>query len=249
MSRSETDSAGTAGKPGQAIRLRDLRFTWPGRTAFRMEVPDLRVARGEKVFLLGESGSGKSTLLSLICGINAPQRGEVEVDGTALGHLSAAARDRFRAERIGVIFQMFNLLPYASPLENILLPLSFARARRARVDDPRAEALRLTGALGLDPQLVCGARAAELSIGQQQRVAAARALIGGPALIIADEPTSALDTARQGDFLDLLMQQAEAEGATLLMVSHDARLATRFDRVLDLSQVAITSREAEEARA
>lgn len=236
-------AGGTSGQAEQAIRLRDLQFSWSGRTSFRMEVPDLRVARGEKVFLLGESGSGKSTLLSLICGINAPQRGTVEVDGTALGSLSAAARDRFRAERIGVIFQMFNLLPYASPLENILLPLSFAKARRARVADPRAEALRLTAGLGLDADLVCGARASELSIGQQQRVAAARALIGGPALIVADEPTSALDAARQGDFLDLLMQQTEAEGATLLMVSHDARLAERFDRVMDLSQVVLTSRE------
>ncbi|WP_010138885.1 ABC transporter ATP-binding protein [Oceanicola sp. S124] len=233
-----------AGGRPEAIRLETLRFAWPGRTSFRLEVPEFRVGRGEKVFLLGESGTGKSTLLSLICGINAPDRGSVMVDGTALADLSAPARDRFRAERIGVIFQMFNLLPYASPLENILLPLSFAPDRRRRVTDPRAEALRLTGALGLQDDLVTGARAAELSIGQQQRVAAARALIGAPALIVADEPTSALDTARQGAFLDLLMTQAEAQGATLLMVSHDARLSGRFDRVLDLSEIAMTTRGA-----
>ncbi|MGI3163234.1 ABC transporter ATP-binding protein [Pseudooceanicola sp. 200-1SW] len=226
----------------QAITLRDVAFTWPGRAPFTLRVPAFDLARGERLFLLGESGSGKSTLLSLICGINLAHQGRVEVGGTDLSALSAPARDRFRAEHIGVIFQMFNLLPYATPLENVLLPLSFARARRRQLADPRAEALRLTTALGLDEALVTQARAAELSIGQQQRVAAARALIGAPSLIIADEPTSALDAARQGAFLDLLMTQAEAAGASLLMVSHDARLADRFDRVLDLAQIATTER-------
>jgi len=204
----------------------------------------LTVASGEKLFLLGESGSGKSTLLSLICGIAQPQRGTVHVNGVELSGLSGAKRDRFRANHIGVIFQMFNLLPYASPLENILLTLAFAPERRKALKDPKAEALRLTGALGLDEDLVCNARASELSIGQQQRVAAARALIGSPRLIIADEPTSALDAATQSAFIDLLMQQVEAANATLLMVSHDARLATQFDRVLDLSDIATTDRSA-----
>ncbi len=222
--------------PTSAIELRDLAFAWPGRTGFSLEVPRFEVAAGEKLFLLGESGSGKSTLLSLICGIAVPQRGAVVVDGEDLARLSSARRDRFRANRIGVIFQMFNLLPYATALENILLPLAFAPERR--LPDPRAEALRLTGALGLDEALVTRARAAELSIGQQQRVAAARALIGGPRLVIADEPTSALDASAQGAFLDLLMGQVAAAGATLMMVSHDARLAERFDRVLDISQIA-----------
>ncbi len=219
-----------------AIELRDLAFAWPGRTGFALDVPEFEVAAGEKLFLLGESGSGKSTLLSLICGIALPQRGAVAVDGVDLVRLPGARRDRFRANRIGVIFQMFNLLPYATALENILLPLAFAPERR--VPDPRGEALRLTGALGLEDALVTRARAAELSIGQQQRVAAARALIGGPKLVIADEPTSALDASAQGAFIDLLMGQVEAVGATLLMVSHDARLAERFDRVLDISQIA-----------
>ncbi len=222
--------------PTSAIELRDLAFVWPGRTGFSLHVPAFEVAAGEKLFLLGESGSGKSTLLSLICGIAVPQRGAVAVDGLDLTRLSGAKRDRFRANRIGVIFQMFNLLPYATALENILLPLAFAPERR--VPEPRAEALRLTGALGLDETLVTRARAAELSIGQQQRVAAARALIGGPRLVIADEPTSALDASAQGAFIDLLMGQVEAAGATLMMVSHDARLAERFDRVLDISEIA-----------
>jgi len=225
-----------------SIDIKGLRFSWRGRTSFSLAVPDLTVAAGEKLFLLGESGTGKSTLLSLICGITTPSEGRLVLDGTNLPDLSASARDRFRAEHIGVIFQMFNLLPYASPLENILLPLAFAPNRKSRVANQRAEALRLTSALGLDETLVTSAGTTELSIGQQQRVAAARALIGGPKLIVADEPTSALDATSQAAFVDLLMTQAEAAGATLLMVSHDARLANRFDRRLDLADVAQATR-------
>lgn len=227
-----------------AVRLRGLEFAWPGRTGFALRVADFNVAVGEKVFLFGASGSGKSTLLSLICGVAQPQRGSIEVDGVDLAALNGPSRDRFRANRIGVIFQMFNLLPHASPLENILLALTFAPERRRRISDPTAEALRLTRELGLDPDLVQNARATELSIGQQQRVAAARALIGKPGLVIADEPTSALDAAAQQAFVDLLMRQADEVGATLLMVSHDRRLETSFDRALDLSEIATgTQRE------
>ncbi|SMP00515.1 ABC transporter ATP-binding protein [Shimia sagamensis] len=227
-----------------AIELKDVAFTWQGRTQFTLSVPNLDVVEGEKLFLLGQSGTGKSTLLSLICGITQPQRGTVVVDGVDLAALRPSARDRLRAERIGVIFQMFNLLPYASPLENILLQLSFAPERRKRLGNAQDEALRLTAALGLDDQLVLNAQTTELSIGQQQRVAAARALIGRPQLIIADEPTSALDANSQTAFLDLLMAQAEEAGATLVMVSHDARLANSFDRTLDLADIASTKRRA-----
>lgn len=222
-----------------ALSLTGVRFAWPGRDGFGIEVPELRVARGERVFLHGPSGSGKSTLLGLICGIAAAQAGRVEVDGVDLGALRPAARDRFRAERIGVVFQMFNLLPYASAVENVLLPLRFAPARRARVGrGAQAEALRLTSALGLPEKLALSAPAAELSVGQQQRAAAARALIGSPGLIVADEPTSALDADAQGAFLDLLFGQAAEAGATLLLVSHDAGLAPRFDRAVSLPEVA-----------
>ncbi len=227
-----------------AIGLHEVFFAWPGRTGFSLDVAELSVAAGEKLFLHGASGSGKSTLLSLICGVALPQRGRVEVDGVDLARLSGPERDRFRADRIGVIFQMFNLLPYASALENILLPLAFAPDRRAKLDDARTEALRLTTALGLEPELVAQARAAELSIGQQQRVAAARALIGGPRLVMADEPTSALDAAAQGAFIDLLITHVEEAGATLLMVSHDTRLAPHFDHVLDLAEIANVKRGA-----
>ena len=223
--------------PGPALRVEDAAFRWPGRGGFALNVRRLVLAPGERVLLLGESGSGKSTLLSLVCGIVVPHSGRVSVVGTDLGTLRPAARDRLRAERIGVVFQQFNLLPHATALDNVLLPLSFAPERRARVADPKAEALRLTGALGLPDEAVVRGRAARLSVGQQQRVAVARALIGAPALIVADEPTSALDAASQGRFLDLLMDRCAEAGSTLLMVSHDARLAARFDRAVELADL------------
>lgn len=222
-----------------AIRVRDARYAWPGRGGFGLRIGSFEVARGERLFLHGPSGSGKSTLLALVCGIAAPDEGLVEVDGAELSALPASARDRFRAERIGVVFQMFNLLPYATALENVLLPLRFAPKRRARLGGgARDEALRLTGALGLPERLVARAPSAELSVGQQQRVAVARALIGAPSLIVADEPTSSLDADAQTTFLDLLFAQVRDVGATLLMVSHDPRLAARFDRSVALSDIA-----------
>jgi putative ABC transport system ATP-binding protein len=142
---------------------------------------------------------------------------------------------------------MFNLLPYASALDNVLLPLSFAPGRRARAtkEHPaRAEAARVLAALGIDGALAARGIAANLSVGQQQRVAAARALIGAPEIIVADEPTSALDTETQKRFLDLLFGQADAAGATLLMVSHDERLAARFGRAVRLDDVVALDAEA-----
>jgi putative ABC transport system ATP-binding protein len=227
-----------------ALALDTVGFRWAGRMAFGLSVPEFRIAKGARVLLLGESGSGKSTLLSLICGINAPDAGSIRVDGTEMSAMRAAARDRFRAEHIGIVFQQFNLLPYASPLDNILLPLRFAPARRARVGDARAAALTLTDALGLPRKAMTVATADRLSVGQQQRVAVARALIGAPALIVADEPTSALDAASQANFLDLLFTQCAAAGSTLLMVSHDERLGTRFDRSVRMTDIATVTREA-----
>jgi putative ABC transport system ATP-binding protein len=197
----------------------------------------------ERVLLIGPSGSGKSTFLSLLCGILTPQSGRIEVLGTDLAQLSASARDGYRAEHFGIIFQMFNLLPYGTVIDNVLLPLNFAPARRRRVlarGAPEQEAARLLKRLGLAPEVVRGRSAADLSVGQQQRVAAARALIGAPELLVADEPTSALDRDRQAAFLELLFAEIAEAGAALIMVSHDESLAPRFDRVLRLDKIATT---------
>lgn len=204
-------------------------------------MPDLALERSETVLLLGESGSGKSTLLSLICGTITADAGRVSVAGTDIATLSAGQRDRFRAEQIGLIFQQFNLLPFATVQDNILLPLKFAPERRKRLNDLAASAKQLCLDLGL-PDGVMSTKAGALSVGQQQRVAAARALIGMPPLIIADEPTSALDASTQETFLDMLFAQSRAHGTTVLMVSHDARLSSQFDRVIHMSDVAQTER-------
>ena len=198
---------------------------------------------GESVLLLGESGSGKSTLLSLICGTILPDAGQVMVAGTNLSSLSAAGRDRFRGEHIGVIFQQFNLLPFGTVADNILLPLRFAPDRRARAGDPQAAVAELCDALRL-PAALLPARAATLSVGQQQRVAVARALIGEPPVVIADEPTSSLDAGSQAAFLDLLFDQIAKNGSSLLMVSHDPRLGDRFDRVVRMEDIATVERHA-----
>ena len=227
------------------IRMSDVRFVWPGRDAFSLAVDAFSLPAAKRILLIGPSGSGKSTFLSLICGIVAPQTGKIDILGTDITKLAASARDGFRAEHFGIIFQIFNLLPYGTVIDNVLLPLSFAPMRRKRATTKgRAEdeAVRLLTCLGLEPHLTRGPSAANLSVGQQQRVAAARALIGSPEIIVADEPTSALDRNRQAAFLDLLFTQVSDAGATLIMVSHDETLAGRFDEVMRLETIAISGR-------
>ncbi|WP_240484766.1 ATP-binding cassette domain-containing protein [Pseudoponticoccus marisrubri] len=223
--------------------MTDVTFRWPGRPGFALTVPAFAMAKGDAVMIVGDSGSGKSTLLSLICGTLRAASGSLHVAGTDLGRLSAAERDRFRADRIGVIFQQFNLLPYGSVRDNILLPLVFSPKRRGRATDVDAEVLRLCTAMGLEPEVI-GMSAGRLSVGQQQRVAVARALIGQPELVVADEPTSALDQRAQTGFLDLLFEQMQVAGSSLLLVSHDTRLGRRFDRVERIEEIALTERKA-----
>ena len=191
---------------------------------------------GEKILLLGESGSGKSTLLSLICATLLADSGTVVIGGTEIKTLSGWARDRFRAEQIGVIFQQFNLLPFGSVSDNILLPLRFAPIRRRNCNDAPRKVVELCKDLGL-PDNVETTKAANLSVGQQQRVAVARALIGQPPILIADEPTSSLDEANQDNFLEVLFEHVRAYNSTLLMVSHNPRLSEGFDRVLHMSEI------------
>ena len=219
------------------LKLRKVFFRWPGRSSFSLNLADLTVSYGEKLLLLGASGTGKSTLLSVISGTLLPDQGSVEIAKTEITNLSASARDRFRAEQLGVIFQQFNLLPFGSVADNILLPLRFAPIRRNRVKDAKSEVARLCAALGL-PVDIGREKASSLSVGQQQRVAVARALIGHPPLIIADEPTSALDINSQDAFLDLLFTQAQTQGTSIVMVSHDERLGPRFDRILHMEEIA-----------
>lgn len=196
---------------------------------------------GERLFVQGASGSGKSTLLSLLAGVVVPQQGSVNVLGEPLHALAPPRRDRFRADHLGYIFQQFNLVPYLTVLENVTLPCRFSRLRRARVKHPDEEARRLLEHLGLSSDELIERPVTALSVGQQQRVAAARALMGSPQLIIADEPTSALDADNRESFIQLLFKECAREGSTLLFVSHDRTLAPLFDRTVTLKQGQLTS--------
>jgi len=218
------------------IELQNLRYRWQGQTRDTLAIANLHVAQGEHLFIKGASGSGKTTLLNLLAGILTPTSGSLTILGQALHGMGSSARDRFRADHMGVIFQQFNLLPYLSVLENVQLPCHFSARRKRQVGDIRATAYRLLDHLGMDANLR-ERSVTELSVGQQQRVAVARALIGSPELLIADEPTSALDTDTRDGFLDLLFQEAQAQGSTIVFVSHDPHIASHFPRVVDLREV------------
>lgn len=233
--------------PPALIDLRNLGFAWPGQPEL-LDIPSFQLQPGESLFLKGPSGSGKTTLLGLLGGVHQPDRGFVQLLGTDLATLSPGARDRFRVDHTGYIFQQFNLLPFLPVLENVMLPCRFSasRALRARQRHGSVEqaAARLLAQLGIRSELL-QRKAGALSIGQQQRVAAARALIGQPELVIADEPTSALDTDSRESFLRLLFAECREAGASLLFVSHDQSLAPLFDRSLSLADLNRASSAAE----
>jgi putative ABC transport system ATP-binding protein len=242
---SPADSVHPADADG-VVELSNARFSWQPESEPVIDIATLRIAPGERVFLRGPSGSGKSTLLSLLAGVITPQRGSVKVLGQDVGALSGPARDRFRADHVGFIFQMFNLIPYLSVLENVCLPCGFSQRRKGNAERAgggvNAEALRLLEHLDMTRDGLLQRAVTELSVGQQQRVAAARALIGAPELVIADEPTSALDADRRLAFIDLLFAECEREKAALIFVSHDASLAALFDRAIELGTVNQTHR-------
>lgn len=219
-----------------AIALEQLTFGWKKDQPL-LNIASLKVMRGERLFLQGASGSGKSTLLNLIGGVLEPNAGAVHLLDVSVQALSKTQRDAFRADHIGFVFQMFNLLPYLNVLENVTLPCRFSvnRGDRAVLKDGSVDdsARRLLDHLELGGELL-RRPVTDLSMGQQQRVAVARALIGAPEILIADEPTSALDVDNRDRFLQLLLQECEAQDTTLMFVSHDPTLHSHFDRVVDL---------------
>ncbi|HCB42695.1 MAG TPA: methionine ABC transporter ATP-binding protein [Pseudomonas sp.] len=222
------------------LQVTDLQFAWPGQPVL-LDIPAFSLQAGERLFLKGPSGSGKTTLLGLLGGVHQPQQGAISLLGQSLRQLSSLRRDRFRADHTGYLFQQFNLLPYLSVLDNVTLPCRFSALRRERAlrQQPTLDtaAEHLLRELGLSDATLHQRSAGALSIGQQQRVAAARALIGSPELVIADEPTSALDADSRDAFLKLLFDECEQMGSSLLFVSHDTSLATRFDRALSLAEL------------
>lgn len=218
------------------LSIEDLRFRWPKASADCLVINRFELQRGEATFLRGPSGCGKSTLLSLVAGVLTANLGTVRLLGHDWRQLSSSRRDQFRADHVGYIFQQFNLLPYLSILDNVLLACRFSARRTRQAGDAHQTAQRLLEQVGLRAS-EWSRRASDLSVGQQQRVAAARALIGRPDLVIADEPTSALDEALRESFMDLLLHSCAEAGSALLFVSHDARLASRFQQQLDLTSI------------
>lgn len=233
------------------IALKDISFSWPKQKRPVLQIETFKATRGERIFLSGESGCGKSTLLSVIGGITVPQSGQVEVLGRDLVKMRASARDSFRVDHIGFIFQQFNLINYLSVLDNVVLPCSFSEVRRARIhdlDDAQAQSVEAAKAFLL--RLKIGADiwqrpVSQLSVGQQQRVSIARALIGNPEVIIADEPTSALDSRNQHAFLELLMQECASAQTCLIFASHDLRFASQFDRHVLMAELNTAAHTAE----
>lgn len=218
------------------VEIKNLNFCWKGQDKNTISTEEVMVEKGQHVFIKGASGSGKTTLLNLLAGILSASSGSIKLLNQDIEKLSLSVRDRFRADHMGIIFQQFNLLPYLSVMENIALPCHFSVRRRQRAGDVLKSAQRLLNHLGINEALK-HRKVTELSVGQQQRVAVARALIGKPELIIADEPTSALDTETRDDFLSLLFAEAEQQGSTIVFVSHDPYIADKFPRVLDLQQI------------
>ena len=194
-----------------------------------LDVDEFRLGDAEQVVLVGESGGGKTTLLNVIAGITTPDTGSVTIDGVDIVGLPEAARDRFRAERIGFVFQTFNLLRAFSALENVLLGMSFGSGRA-----DRSRALELLDRVGLSHRLTH--RPDQLSVGEQQRVAVARAMANSPSLLLADEPTANVDVAHQETILALIRDTCTEHNVSLLMVTHSPDIASQFDRVVKIDE-------------
>lgn len=226
---------------GFVVEARDLCFSYSGDDPWRLHLPELRIKRGEHTYIFGPSGCGKTTLLHLLAGVLVAREGHLLVMGQNPG--TGAHRDRRRAEHMGFVFQSFNLLPYLSALDNVMLPCRLTPGRRGRAVRAGGtladEARRLLEHLGIKRSLWTR-KPAELSVGQKQRVAIARALIGAPPLVVCDEPTSALDPESRDRFIDLLLAECAEANSTAVVVSHDPAIKKRFVVGYDLTR----SREA-----
>ena len=212
------------------IQIRDLEFRYGSE--FTLRVPELSIQSGEKVAMVGPSGSGKTTLLMLFAGVTMPQRGSIRVADTQVDQLTDSARRSFRARRIGMVFQDFELIEYLSVEYNILLPFLINSSMRL-TSEIRARVRSLAKATGLAEKLARYPR--QLSQGEQQRVAICRAMITQPKLLLADEPTGSLDLSTANNVLDLLIEHVDQCGTTLLMVTHDRGLLAKFDRTINLA--------------
>jgi len=214
--------------------LKTLALEYHYQYGKKLVFPEIEVKKGQRLLISGFSGCGKTTLLSLITGALKLQAGEIKFDGHEYSKMSSLFLDKFRADHIGYIFQTLNLIPFLSVSENIALGIKFSKSRKSKVANLNQEIIRLISSLGLEKE-VLNIPVNRLSIGQQQRVAVARALLGKPDLILADEPTSALDSGTTKKFLNEVMETFDSTKQAIIMVSHDASIAPYFDTVIDFN--------------
>ncbi len=206
-------------------------FTLPDGSPLNvLDLEHFHAKAGEQVVIVGQSGCGKTTLLHVIAGICRPDAGRVLIDGWDIPVLSEADRDQFRAAKIGYVFQTFNLLPAFSALENVMIGMTFADGR---ADRDRAK--MLLERVGLSHRLTH--KPSQLSVGEQQRVAVARAMANRPKVLLADEPTANIDTGNQQQVIDMLRGACEVENVVLLLVTHSPEVARQFDRVERLEEI------------
>ncbi len=217
------------------IHLKNLQFRYNVKSSLVLDIEEFIMAKKEKFFLFGTSGSGKTTLLEILSGVLKATAGDVHICGENLSQLSNSERDHFRGENLGYIFQNFNLIPYLSVADNILLPLKLNPKVLQRISAPADEMQKICQRLGI--QNLLSKNVLQLSVGQQQRVAVARALISKPKLLLADEPTSALDFEHREKFLKLVFEICNEENLGIFFVSHDHSLKNLFDRALDLRDI------------
>ncbi|MDB4749640.1 ABC transporter ATP-binding protein [Rubripirellula sp.] len=215
------------------LNIKDLKksFAQPeGGRLVVLDISEFQIAKGEQVALIGQSGGGKTTLLHLIAGLLSPDQGSIRIAGIETNGLSEQGRDRFRAETIGYVFQTFNLLPAFTAIENVRLGMAFGSGKHQH-----ARAADLLTRVGLKDRF--NYRPSQLSVGQQQRVAIARSLAGRPKLLLADEPTANVDPSSAQSVLELIRDTCREEEVSLLTVTHDMQIASRFDRIEKLDEI------------
>jgi putative ABC transport system ATP-binding protein len=214
------------------IQISGLKFGYSHLDPLLIDVPALEIPKGQTVFILGPSGSGKSTFLNLLTGTLNPVSGTIRYGDCDFSKLSPRQRDKFRGENMGYVFQLFNLLPFLTAQENIQLILDLNPTRAKKCEIPISHFAKK---MGISDILHVPAK--NLSVGQAQRVAIVRALIGSPSILIADEPTSSLDSDSRDEFLEVLFSEVKNSLTTLIFVSHDKSISSRFDRTLHINEL------------
>ena len=217
------------------ISIKNLEYKVGQNINFSLNIKEFKLNKSDSILIYGESGLGKSTFLNLLSGTISPQKGNIDILGENISNTSSSIKDRIRGDHFGIVFQTFNLLPYVSVKNNILLGKAYSNIKQSKSNNN--EIKELMDKLSLNYKDLINRKAYELSIGQQQRVAVARALIGKPEIILADEPTSALDKSNQNEFINLLFKSLDDNEQGLIMVSHDHKLSNKFKTVKNITEI------------